>query len=122
MALEFCQDADFFEAITNDDYRNRCFMERIVGYYSKLLPDITEIRSKLEDTGISPYDWADDPLIKAEVRSMASIEYNAGGSDAAINTIESMPVDQLKTWLKQLAMNDMELGVKIISNGGAHAK
>lgn len=122
MALEFCQDADFFEAIANDDYRNRCFMERIVGYYSKLLPDITEIRSKLEDTDIAPYDWADDPQIKAKVRSMASIEYNAGGSDAAINTIESMPVDQLKTWLKQLAMSDMELGVKIISNGGAHAK
>lgn len=121
MALEFCEGADFFEAIADSDYRNKCFMEQIVGCYSKLLPDITAIRSALEDTDIAPYDWADDPRIKAKIKNMASVEYNAGGSDAAINTIESMPIDQLKTWLKQLAVSDMELGVKIISNGGKNA-
>ena len=118
MALEFCEGADFFDVIADSDYRNKCFMEQIVGCYSKLLPDITAIRSALEDTDIAPYDWADDPRIKAKIKNMASVEYNAGGSDAAINTIESMPIDQLKTWLKQLAVSDMELGVKIISNGG----
>ena len=100
MALEFCEGADFFDVIADSDYRNKCFMEQIVGCYSKLLPDITAIRSALEDTDIAPYDWADDPRIKAKIKNMASVEYNAGGSDAAINTIESMPIDQLKTWLK----------------------
>ena len=121
MALEFCEGADFFDVIADSDYRNKCFMEQIVGCYSKLLPDITAIRSALEDTDIAPYDWADDPRIKAKIKNMASVEYNAGGSDAAINTIESMPIDQLKTWLKQLAVSDMELGVKIISNGEKNA-
>ena len=121
MALEFCEGADFFDVIADSDYRYKCFMEQIVGCYSKLLPDITAIRSALEDTDIAPYDWADDPRIKAKIKNMASVEYNAGGSDAAINTIESMPIDQLKTWLKQLAVSDMELGVKIISNGGKNA-
>lgn len=121
MTLEFCEGADFFDVIADSDYRNKCFMEQIVGCYSKLLPDITAIRSALEDTDIAPYDWADDPRIKAKIKNMASVEYNAGGSDAAINTIESMPIDQLKTWLKQLAVSDMELGVKIISNGGKNA-
>ena len=121
MALEFCEGADFFDVVADSDYRNKCFMEQIVGCYSKLLPDITAIRSALEDTDIAPYDWADDPRIKAKIKNMASVEYNAGGSDAAINTIESMPIDQLKTWLKQLAVSDMELGVKIISNGGKNA-
>lgn len=121
MALEFCEGADFFDVIADSDYRNKCFMEQIVGCYSKLLPDITAIRSALEDTDIAPYDWADDPRIKAKIKNMASVEYNAGGSDAAINTIESMPIDQLKTWLKQLTVSDMELGVKIISNGGKNA-
>ena len=121
MALEFCEGANFFEAIADSNYRDKCFMEQIVGCYSKLLPDITAIRSALEDTDIAPYDWADDPRIKAKINNMASVEYNAGGSDAAINTIESMPIDQLKTWLKQLAVSDMELGVKIISNGGKNA-
>lgn len=67
---------------------------------------------------IEPYDWNDDPRIKQKIQEMASVEYNAGGSDIAISTIDSMPVEQLKEWLKTLAINDMELGVKIISNGG----
>ena len=121
MALEFCRSAVFFEKIADSDYRNNCFMDQIVGYYSKLLPDITVIRCELEDTGIAPYDWADDPRIKQRIKDMARAEYNAGGSDAAINTIDSMPEDQLKAWLKQLAASDMELGVKIISNGGKQA-
>lgn len=121
MALEFCQGATFFEKIADNEYRNKCFMDRIVGYYSKLLPDINAIRSELENTDIAPYDWADDPRIKQKIKDMARVEYNAGGSDAAINTIDSMPEDQLKAWLKQLAVSDMELGVKIISNGGKQA-
>ena len=79
MALEFCEGADFFDVIADSDYRNKCFMEQIVGCYSKLLPDITAIRSALEDTDIAPYDWADDPRIKAKIKNMASVEYNAGG-------------------------------------------
>lgn len=90
----------------------------IVGNYARLLPDVTAIRNTLEDIDIEPYDWNDDPRIKQKIQEMASVEYNAGGSDIAISTIDSMPVEQLKEWLKTLAINDMELGVKIISNGG----
>lgn len=118
MALEFCQGADFFDAIADNDYRNRCFIDKIVGRYAKLLPDIITIRTELEDTDIAPYDWVDDPRIKEKIKNMACIEYNAGGSEAAINTIDSMPEAQLKTWLKQLVAKDIELGIKIISNGG----
>ena len=49
---------------------------------------------------------------------MAAIEYNAGGSDKAIKTIDGMDSEQLRDWLKQLAKKDIELGVKIIINGG----
>ena len=79
---------------------------------------IITIRTELEDTDIAPYDWVDDPRIKEKIKNMACIEYNAGGSEAAINTIDSMPEAQLKTWLKQLVAKDIELGIKIISNGG----
>ena len=57
--------------------------------------------------------------VEAKVKSMASAEYNAGGSDVAIQTIDGMNnIEELKDWLKKLAVNDMDLGVKIISNGG----
>ena len=49
---------------------------------------------------------------------MAAVEYDAGGSDKAIKTIDGMDSDQLRSWLKQLAKKDIDLGVKIIINGG----
>ncbi len=51
---------------------------------------------------------------------MATVEYNAGGSDKAIKTIDRMYSDQLRSWLKQLAKKDIDLGVKIIVNGGKY--
>lgn len=117
-ALEFCEKATFFDKLSDDEFRDKCFMRCIVGNYARLLPDVTAIRNTLEDIDIEPYDWNDDPRIKQKIQEMASVEYNAGGSDIAISTIDSMPVEQMKEWLKTLAINDMELGVKIISNGG----
>lgn len=86
MALEFCEGADFFDVIADSDYRNKCFMEQIVGCYSKLLPDITAIRSALEDTDIAPYDWADDPRIKAKIKNMAVLNTTRGAA-----TLPSIP-------------------------------
>lgn len=119
-ALKFLKvkGADFFEVIDDSKYRDQCFMERIVGSYSGLLPSISEIRSELENTDISPYDWMDHPKIKEKIRNMARVQYDAGRSDDALKIIRAMSPDQLKEWLIQLAKGDMELGVKILNNGG----
>lgn len=117
-ALTFLENATFFEQIADSAYRDQCFINRIMGYYARLLPDIQTVRNKLEELGIAPYEWSDDPRIKSKLKNMASAEYNAGGSDDAIKTIDSMGETELRDWLKKLVVGDMELGVKIISNGG----
>ena len=117
--LAFIQEADFFEKLEDSEYRNQCFIRRIIGYYERLLPDVGKVRTVLDTLPVDPYDWGDDPSVEAKVKSMASAEYNAGGSDVAIQTIDGMNnIEELKDWLKKLAVNDMDLGVKIISNGG----
>lgn len=117
-ALAFLESATFFEQLSDSSYRDQCFMKRIMGYYVKLLPDIKTVRNTLEDLAVDPYDWSDDPRVQAKIKSMANAEYNAGGSDNAIKTIDSMGESELRDWLKKLVAGDMELGVKIISNGG----
>ena len=117
-ALAFCQRSTFFDRIASAEYRDSCFMQKIVGTYSELIPNIIAIRAAFEKTSVHPYEWFESPVIKQRLKEMAKAEYDAGGSDAAITTIDSMPVDQLKEWLKNLAIKDMELGVKIIRNGG----
>lgn len=117
-ALEFIEHATFFEQLADSSYRDQCFIKRIMGYYVKLLPDIQSVRDELDRLTVDPYDWSDDPRVSAKIKSMASAEYNAGGSDSAIKTIDSMGESELREWLKKLVSGDMELGVKIIGNGG----
>lgn len=117
-AIAFLENATFFEKLGDASYRDQCFIKRVMGYYVRLLPDIQSVRNELDGLAVDPYDWSDDPVIHEKIKSMASAEYYAGGSDSAINMIDSMGEEELKDWLKKLVAGDMELGVKIISNGG----
>lgn len=117
-ALEFIENASFFTDLGDEEFRNRMFMEKIVGDYAHLLADINKIRNGLDSLGIDVYEWSDSPTVKNKIRNMAAVEYDAGGSDKAIKTIDGMDSEQLRNWLKQLAKKDIELGVKIIINGG----
>ena len=117
-ALTYIEGADFFAELANAAHRDSCFASAIVGEYTKLLPNIEHIRDELENTDISAFDWSESPNIKAKIRKMAEAEYNAGGSDAAVEIINGMDGEELKKWLTGAVINDMGLGVKIIINGG----
>lgn len=115
-ALVFLQRAEFFEDIASSDYRDKWFAKRIIGDYASLLPDIDSVRDILEGTGISAYEWNDNPTIRSKVSELANAEYNAGGSDKVVDIIESMDDAELKKWLTDIVRKDMGLGVKIIIN------
>lgn len=88
----------------------------MLGDYISMLPNIETVRNALESTGISAYDWSDSPTIRQKISSMASAEYNAGGSDKVIDIINGMDGPELKKWLSEIVKKDMGLGVKIIIN------
>lgn len=115
-ALAFIKEADFFDEIASADYRDKCFAKRIIGDYTSLISNIDVVRDTLESTGISAYEWNDNPTIMSKVSSMAAAEYNAGGSDKVIDIIEGMNDAELKKWLTDIVRKDMGLGVKIIIN------
>ena len=115
-ALAFIMEADFFDEIASADYRDKCFAKRIIGDYTSLISDIDAVRDTLESTGISAYEWNDNPTIMSKVSSMAAAEYNAGGSDKVVDIIEGMNDAELKKWLTDIVRKDMGLGVKIIIN------
>ncbi len=115
-ALVFLQKADFFDNISSMEYCDRCFIKHILGDYSSLLPDTNAVRDALESTGVSAYEWHDSPTIRNKVSSMALAEYNAGGSNRAIDIIDAMDGPELKKWLTDIVRKDIGLGVKIIIN------
>jgi hypothetical protein len=115
-AIAFLQHADFFTDIASAEYRDKCFAKRILGDYTTVLNNIDSIRDKLESTGISAYEWNDNPTIRGRIASMASAEYNAGGSEKVINMIDAMDGPELKKWLTDVVRKDMGLGMKILIN------
>lgn len=106
----------FFKEIADSEYRDRCFIEQIIGNYANIVTDIESVRNALERTGISTYDWKGNPKVEKVVSEMASREYNAGGSDRVIGIIESMSDADLKRWLTDIVKKDIALGLRIITN------
>lgn len=115
-ALEFLQKADFFDDISSADYRDKCFAKCIIGDYTGLISDMNAVRDALENTGVSAYEWNENPVIRSKVAGMANAEYNAGGSDKVIDIIDGMDDAELKKWLTDIVRKDMDLGIKIIIN------
>lgn len=116
-AINFVENANFFEDIADPAFRDRRFMERIVGDYCRLLPDVSAVKAALEPLGISPFDWADNPNVQQRIEELAKKEYDAGGSDQVIEQIQTMSGEELRQWLTDVVKKDMGLGVRIIING-----
>jgi hypothetical protein len=115
-ALEFLETADFFDDISSEEFRDSAFVKHIIGDCGSFITDVEEVRDALEETGISAYEWNDNPTIKSKVSSMALAAYNAGGSDKVMEIINGMNGNELVEWLSTIVKKDMVLGAKIIIN------
>jgi hypothetical protein len=116
--IEFLENATFFGEIANSTFRDECFIRVILGEYANVLQNINAVKDAIEALGYEVYDWIENPAVKSKIKSLAEAEYNAGGSDLVINTIDKMSDSELKSWLKDVVKKDIELGLRIITNGG----
>lgn len=118
-ALDYLnKNLEFFKNIRTKEFRDMCFKKIILGEYSILLTDIDAVRQNLETLPIDVYDWIDSPIIKQKINALVKAEYFAGGSEKALEIINKMSDAELKQRIKELIEKDIELGVKIIINGG----
>ncbi len=116
--IELLEKSNFYAEIADSSYRDQCFRDVIIGDYSNMLANVNVVREAVDAIGIEAYEWMDSPAVKNKIKSMASAEYNAGGSEIAVCTIDKMTDSELRSWLKELVKKDIELGIKIITNGG----
>lgn len=113
-ALEYISNAAYLEKLDDTAYQDQMFREKLIGVYAPLLKDLDEVRDNLESTGIQAYDWPGNPVVHKTIREMARNVYFAGGSDDALNIIESMNADDMKKWIKELVQNNIEIGIEIL--------
>ncbi|MCI8507239.1 MAG: hypothetical protein HFJ06_01555 [Lachnospiraceae bacterium] len=116
--IEFLKNATFFADIADSEFREKCFREVVVGEYANMLQNMNDVKDAIETLGYEVYEWVDNPAVKNKIKELAIAEYNAGGSEKVISTLDRMSDAELKSWLKELVKKDLELGIKIITNGG----
>ena len=111
------QHEDLRQKIKTREYTDRVFAEKIIRSYSSILPDCGFVRSQLGKLSVAPYEWISNPLVQNKIKDLALSQYNAGGSDRAIEKIESInDINELKEWLKNKVKSDIEFGIQIIDS------
>ena len=115
--IAFLESTTLFEVLNDEKECNASFERCIVGKYRYLIPNLNKIRDALERLSVDAYEWYENPSAKNKVRQLAEAEYNAGGSDKALEKIDKMDDAQLKQYLKRLVRENMTLGIEIITSG-----
>lgn len=114
-AIDFIENADFYDRLKSDDERNQMFMERVVGSNAIILKDVYKIREELlGKVDDAPYYWMDNSSVQSRLKSMVDKEYKLHGSEEAKQIIDNMDAAQLREYLKRRITDDAEFGLQIL--------
>lgn len=115
-ALAYVDKIDYFDKMMDKKSRDDAFISAIYKDYSAVLTDIQKVKDSLRATvKDSPYNWLSNPTVGKRVKELVTNEYLQGGSDKAIAVIDNMDVVKLKAYLKQLIINNVDVGLAIIN-------
>lgn len=114
-AMEFLENADFFDRLSSQEERDKAFRDNVVKSYSVMLDDMEEVRSHLlQVMTYEPYDWFGLPEVDKKLKEMAEFKYNETGCEKALEKIDDMDVADVKQYLKRLIKDNMIVGMEII--------
>ena len=114
-AMQFLENATFFDKLSDNDAVNAAFRNTIIKSYNVLLDDLDEVRSRLEEVMVvDVYDWFGLPEVDKKLCEMAEYKYNQSGCDKALEKIDDMNVSDVKQYLKRLIRDNMIVGMEII--------
>lgn len=117
-ALSFLDTAAFMASLGDADKRDEAFKSAILGKYSIILPDLQDVRKKLNHLSIETYEWFENPVVKTKIKELAEAEYNAGGYDKALHILLGKSGSDLQTYLERLVKGNITVGIEIIVAGG----
>ena len=117
-AMEFLENADFYDRLASKEERDRCFMKHIVGAYQVLLADADRIRKELSQAALydHPYDWMNNASVQSQIQKLATKEYKLTGCDRAMAVIDRMGTEQLREYLRERIMDDTDFGMQILKD------
>lgn len=114
-AIQFIENATFFDKMKDPEVLDRIFSANIIKGYSTMLSDIEEVKNYLDGhITAEPYEWFALPEVEKKLRQMAEAKYVQYGCDRALEKIDKMDVSKVKRYLKELIKDNMIVGMEII--------
>ena len=116
-AMEFLENGNFYDRLNDEDKRDTAFKNTIINEYSVILQDVDAVKNYLyEKVGTEPYLWLGIPEVKKKIQQLAEAQYNKNGYEKALEKIDKMDTEDVKSYIKKLIKDDMILGIQIIKN------
>lgn len=113
--ISWLENADFFNRLLDEQERDKCFVERIIGSNAVLLKDVNKVRSSLiTSVHDKIYDWMDNTSVQNQLKVLVDKEYKLTGCDEALAVIDKMDADQLRKYLRERILDDSTFGIQIL--------
>ena len=116
-AIDYLNRVTYFDKLSNSEFRDECFMRRVVGDYALMLDDAQSVRDELAaHITVRPYDWMDNYTVQNQIRILAEKKYKTGGSEKVWAVVEKMDATELRRYLRDLISDNVKVGIEILKN------
>ena len=110
---------DFLKRLSNQDELDDAFRSKILDRYSVILYDLDYVRNYIVDhCSVEPIDWYGSVTVQHIIKELAESKYYNEVNTGVMERIDDMSPEDAKKYLKELAQNDVEVGISIITKGG----
>lgn len=116
-AIEYLENADFYDRLADSAERDRCFKERVIGDYGVMLDDVDQVRRDLIGSVVEkPYNWIDNSAVNNRLRALADKKYKTTGYERAQEVIDRLDPTELRRYLSNLISDNLTVGMEILKN------
>ena len=119
-ALSYLEtEPDFIKRLKNQDELDDAFRSKVLDRYSVILYDLDNVRNYIIDhCDVEPVDWYGSASVQHIIKELAELKYYNEVNEGVMDRIDDMSPEDAKQYLKDLAQNDVEVGISIITKGG----
>ena len=115
-AEQWLKEADFYKRLDSSEERDKAMVERVLGDYALILPDVNKVRENLRNkvSMVTPYEWMDNSVIRDKIQEMANMRYKTRGASEAEKAVADLGIDDLREYVRNLIKTDMRVGIAIL--------
>ena len=116
-AMTVLETATIWNDLRDEDLRNTHFEKQILKDDAIVLDNIDEVKDELmHRLSSDPYKWLGMPALQSTIANLVKDKYVKGRYTLAMEVIDDMDAETVKSYLKGLIKNNPVVGIQIIKN------